>query len=242
MKNLELFHQITWNPFKIFGLTGSFWNINLTIVIFTWVVLLAIFGIILLSKIYLKKDNSIGQYLILSFIKSFKEQVIESLGRFEFKHFAFITSLFIFIFLCNIISVLPFVEEPTIDLNTTLGLGIVSFLYVQINSIMYNGFKAYIKEYFMPFFLLFPVNVIGVLSTIISISFRLFGNISGGAIIANLWRGSIAGAFVLESIGILSGMNLLLTGFFVLFEGFIQAFVFAMLSLTYLAIEVQHEE
>lgn len=242
MKNLELFHQITWNPFKIFGLTGSFWNINLTIVIFTWVVLLAIFGIILLSKIYLKKDNSIGQYLILSFIKSFREQVVESLGRFEFKHFAFITSLFIFIFLCNIISILPFVEEPTIDLNTTLGLGIVSFLYVQINSIMHNGFKAYFKEYFMPFFLLFPVNVIGVLSTIISISFRLFGNISGGAIISGLWRGSIAGAFALESIGILSGMNLLLTGFFVLFEGFIQAFVFAMLSLTYLAIEIQHEE
>lgn|SRR3990167_1347399 len=242
MKNLEFFSQETWNPFAAYGLTGNFWNIRYHTVIFTWVVILAIFVLIFLSRIYLKKENSIGQYLILSFVTSFKDQVTESLGKFEFRHFAFITSLFTFIFLCNIISIFPFIEEPTIDLNTTLGLGITAFLYVQINSILHNGIKTYIKEYFLPFFLFFPVNVIGTLSTIISTSFRLFGNIFGGAIISGLWRGSIAGAILLESVGILSGINLLLTGFFVLFEGFIQAFVFATLSLTYLAIEIQHDE
>jgi F-type H+-transporting ATPase subunit a len=242
MKNLELFSQEVWNPFYSYGLTNNFWNIRYHTVIFTWVVILFIIFLIFLSRLYLKKENSVGQYLILSFISSFKEQIKEGLGIFEYKHFAFITSLFIFIFLCNIISIFPFIEEPTVDLNTTLGLGIVSFAYVQINSIMHNGFRAYFKEYFLPFFLLFPVNVIGTLSTIISISFRLFGNIFGGAIIAGLWRGSIAGAIILETVGILSGMNLLLTIFFVLFEGFIQAFVFSMLSLTYLSIEVQDEE
>ena len=242
MKNLELFGQETYNPFLQFGLTNDFWNINLNTIFHTWAVIVLIFFILFLTKFYLKKDNGVGQYLILSFVKSFKNQVEDSVGRFEFKYFAFITSIFIFIFLSNIISIIPFIEEPTVDLNTTLALGITSFLYVQINSIISNGLKNYIKEYFMPFFLLFPVNVIGTLATIVSMSFRLFGNIGGGAIIISLWHASIGGAILFEFVGIISGMNLLLAGFFVLFEGFIQAFVFSMLSLTYLAMEVQHEE
>jgi F-type H+-transporting ATPase subunit a len=84
-----------------------------------------------------------------------------------------------------------------------------------------------------------PLNVIGKLSSIISISFRLFGNIFGGAIITKLYFGAIGGSIILELLGLLSGLNFLIVAFFTLFEGLLQAFVFAMLTLTYLALSTQ---
>lgn len=97
----------------------------------------------------------------------------------------------------------------------------------------------YIKGFLEPIFLFAPVNIVSSLSTIISMSFRLFGNIFGGAVITHLFHGAIAGILALEILTI--PINILLTFFFVLFEGFIQAFVFSMLTLTYLAVEIQEE-
>jgi F-type H+-transporting ATPase subunit a len=73
-------------------------------------------------------------------------------------------------------------------------------------------------------------------------SFRLFGNIFGGATISNIYFGAIKGSFVLETLGLFSGINIIITLFFGLFEGFLQAFVFTMLSLTYLSIAMAHAE
>ena len=87
-----------------------------------------------------------------------------------------------------------------------------------------------------------PLNLVGKLASIVSISFRLFGNIFGGSIISQIYFGSIKGSLLLETIGILSGVNIAITLFFTLFEGFLQAFVFAMLTLTYLSIGLQSDD
>jgi F-type H+-transporting ATPase subunit a len=148
----------------------------------------------------------------------------------------------VFILICNIISLIPWLEEPSSDLSTTLGLGITSFIYIQAWSIKANGFLGYLKGFLEPFFFLLPLNVIGLFASIISISFRLFGNIFGGFVITKLYLQFIGGKPLLEIIGIVSGLNILLVLFFVLFAGFIQAFVFSMLSLTYLSLAIQKEE
>ena len=140
-----------------------------------------------------------------------------------------------FIVLSNSLSIIPGAEEPTKDINTTLALGLISFLYVQLYAIASNGLWSYIKEFFSPFFLMLPLNVIGKLATIVSMSFRLFGNIFGGSTISAIYFNLIYGAPLYEAIGAFSGINLIIILFFGLFEGVIQAFVFAMLSLTYLA-------
>jgi F-type H+-transporting ATPase subunit a len=80
------------------------------------------------------------------------------------------------------------------------------------------------------------------LATIISISFRLFGNIFGGSIISEIWFGFLGKSIFFELGGILTGVNFLVLGFFGMFEAFLQAFVFTMLTLTYLSIGIQHEE
>jgi F-type H+-transporting ATPase subunit a len=154
--------------------------------------------------------------------------------------------LFFFILYCNLISLIPFLEEPTADLNTTLALGIISFFYINIYSIKKHGLKHYIAEFFKPFFLMFPLHIIGKLASIISISFRLFGNLFGGAVITKIFMGTTGQAptaWYLYAIPLFGSFaSIVISIFFGIFEGFIQAFVFAMLSLTYLSTELASEE
>lgn len=239
MQKFELFEEHFWQPLSKFGLKGAFWNLSPKAIIFTWIVLFILLIVSIIARILIQKKDSFSGFLVLDFVRSFENLITQTLGQYSFKHFAFITSLFIFIVTCNILSLIPWLEEPTADVSTTLALGIISFLYVQMSSIQARGFKGYIKEYFSPFFLLFPLNVIGELAKVVSISFRLFGNIFGGAIISRLWLSAIAGSIIKESLAL--GVNLIIVFFFVLFEGFIQAFVFSMLTLTYLSIAISQD-
>jgi len=242
MQGLDIFQKELWKPFEQFGLTNSFWHLNKETIIHTWVILGIIILLIIAARISLKNEKSIFGHLVISFVKSFKNLIIQSLGVFDFNHFAFIISLFTFILFCNLISLIPWFEEPTSDLSTTLALGITSFLYVQGYSIKVNGLMGYLKGFFEPFFFLLPLNIIGLFATIVSISFRLFGNIFGGVVISKLYLAFLTGSWIREILGIITGINILLILFFVLFAGCIQAFVFSMLSLTYLSLAIQKGE
>ncbi|MEX2437779.1 MAG: FoF1 ATP synthase subunit a [Candidatus Babeliales bacterium] len=239
---LAIFDYHPIQPFKAYGLTTPFWNVNSDTIIYTWIVLGLIFILCLLGRFALRSKDTIASYLVLNFVASFKTMCTQTLPAFNYKHFAFITSLFSFIFLCTSLSFIPWFEEPTRDLNTTLALGIISFSYIQFYAIKTHGFIEYAKDFFTPFFLMFPLNMMGELATIISISFRLFGNILGGSIVSQLYSGMITTGAIWEMLGILSGMNIIVILFFGLFEGLIQSFVFAMLSLTYLSMAISTDE
>ena len=241
MNELDLVEANQWFIGHLFGTTHRFFYITKSTVIYTWLTLLFLAIILFIGRYYLAKKDSIGRFITISFVQFFVDLINQSLPRFSFGHFTFITTTFCFILACNIVSIIPWMEEPTTDLNTTLALGLTAFFYTQWASISAIGLWPYIKEYFSPFFIMFPLHVVGKLATIISISFRLFGNIFGGSIISSIWFGSIKGNFALEVIGLVSGINLLLTIFFGIFEGFLQAFVFGMLSLTYLSLALQEE-
>ncbi len=254
MEGSHLFEQETlWYPLAFLGITSPRTAVNLTTVMNTWVALGVIALLIYVGRRFLKKDNSLGQYLVLSFVRSFIQMIEQSTGTFTYRYFAFITSLFLFIICCNWVALIPTVEEPTKDLNTTLSLGIIAFLYIQKEMIKIHGLKTYLKDYFAPVNIFFPFNIIaglimlplkvlGEVASVISISFRLFGNIFGGAIITTIFQKGVSGSVILNLVGTLFGINLILIGFFILFEGFLQAFVFSILSLTNIAMAVQIEE
>jgi F-type H+-transporting ATPase subunit a len=239
---IESFEQNQVNIGSWFGIESSFLTISLGTIFNTWFILLLLILILLLFRFSLERKKSTLAYILLSATESFMELISQTLGKFIYKHFAFITSLFIFILFCNCIAVIPWTTEPTTDLNTTLALGLVSFFYKEYYAIKTQGLWGYFQEFLRPFFLMLPVNIIGHFSKIISISFRLFGNIFGGSIIMELYRHAIAGSLLLELLGLFSGLNFLILIFFGLFEGIIQAFVFSMLSLTYLALALQEDE
>lgn len=241
MNDLDLVASEQWRPLFAYGFHDPFWSLNSMTLIYTWITLAILFLFLIPIQYALQKKTSILRHLVISAIQYFMDLSEQSIGYFTFKHFSFISTIFWFIFLCNATPIIPWMEEPTKDLNTTLALGIISFLYVQYYAIKEHGFREYMKEYFAPFFVMLPLNVMGKLATVLSLSFRLFGNIFGGSTISHIYFGAMHGSILLESLGILSGMNMIIFIFFGIFEGFLQAYVFTMLTLTYLAIGLHGE-
>jgi F-type H+-transporting ATPase subunit a len=239
MNGAELVETPQWSFASLFGYEEHpLFIANSEVIIHTWIIM-AILALFLACVNFILHHTKLGRYILIQVVSFFVDLTKQSLGVFVYGHCVFAAALFIFIGLCNIAPLIPWLEEPTRDLNTALALGIISFIYVQSVAIQSRGIIPYIKDFFQPIFVMLPLNVIGKLSSIVSISFRLFGNIFGGAIITKLYFSAISGSIILESLGLLTGTNFLITAFFTLFEGLLQAFVFAMLTLTYLSISNQ---
>ena len=219
---------------KLHQLIIPFWGhsitINLEVILMTWIVfaLLIIMGLCASNKksILPRPIQALGE-LIVSLLYELTE---DALGKDLAKTYApLICALFMFLLLSNWLGIIPHLEEPTKDLNTTLGLGIMGFVIAHYAGIKSKGIKAYLKEYFQPIFFMMPLNVIGELAKIVSISFRLFGNIMGGSIII-LVVSYLTYSVVLPPF---------LYAFFGLFVGTIQAFVFTMLTVVYISVQVK---
>jgi F-type H+-transporting ATPase subunit a len=222
------------------GVEHPFFYLNIHTILYTWITLGIIAALLFWGRYFLTKKDSLGKFITISFVQFFMDLLKQSLP-FSFGHFVFITTTFCFVLACNLISIVPGIEEPTKDLNTTLALGLVAFIYTQVAAIQAMGLGNYVKGYFSPFFVMLPLNIVGKLASVVSLSFRLFGNIFGGAIISSIYFSAIKGNLFLEFLGLISGLNLSVTIFFGIFEGFLQAFVFSMLALTYLSIAVHGE-
>lgn len=205
-------------------------TLNLEVVVVTWIVFALIIGLGLFASrkrsLIPRPLQTLGE-LIVSILYGLTE---DALGKELAKTYApLICALFMFLLLSNWIGIIPHFEEPTKDLNTTLGLGIMGFFIAHYAGIKSKGFKEYAKEYFQPIFFMMPLNVIGEIAKIVSISFRLFGNIMGGAIII-LVVSYLTYSLILPPF---------LYAFFGLFVGTIQAFVFTMLTVVYISVQVK---
>jgi F-type H+-transporting ATPase subunit a len=224
MEELGKIHQL------IIPVFGHNIALNLEVIVMTWIVffVLIVFGFFTTWKRdLLPKPMQVLGELIISQLYELTE---DALGREKSKTYApLICALFMFLLLSNWIGIVPHLEEPTKDLNTPLSLGIMGFVLAHFAGIKTKGFKEYSKEYFQPIFFMMPLNVIGELAKVVSISFRLFGNIMGGSIII-LVVSHLTYSFVLPP---------LLNAFFGLFVGAIQAFVFTMLTLVYVSVQVK---
>ena len=238
MDNNNILTGPQWQPLLQYGFTHPFWTLHTETLIGTCVVTALVIILSLYANYALQKKRSISKFLILKYVDGFKGLLQQTLQSAPLGHLSFIGSLFIFIVFCNSISLIPYVQEPTKDLNTTLALGLISFLYVQYYAIKHQGILGYLSEFTHPFFLMLPLNVIGKITSIVSLSFRLFGNIFGGYIITHLCLQAVETSTITQCLGMFSGFNLLLSLLFGLFEGVIQAFVFSMLTLTNLSMEI----
>ena len=224
MEELGKIHQLI---FPVFGYNIA---LNLEVIVMTWIVIFVLIGFGFFTtwkRDLLPKPMQVLGELIISQIYALTE---DALGREKSKTYApLICALFMFLLLSNWIGIVPHLEEPTKDLNTPLSLGLMGFVLAHYAGIKNKGIKEYCKEYFQPIFFMMPLNVIGELAKVVSISFRLFGNIMGGSIII-LVVSYLAYSIVLPP---------LLNAFFGLFVGAIQAFVFTMLTLVYISVQVK---
>jgi F-type H+-transporting ATPase subunit a len=205
-------------------------TINLEVLVMTWIVFVVLIALGLFATrkkaILPRPIQTLGE-LIVAGLYGLTE---DALGKELAKTYApLVCALFMFLLVSNWLGIIPHLEEPTKDLNTTLGLGLMGFVIAHYAGIKSKGFKAYAKEYFQPIFFMMPLNVIGELAKIVSISFRLFGNIMGGSIII------LVVSYLVYSVA----LPPFLYAFFGLFVGTIQAFVFTMLTVVYISVQVK---
>lgn len=174
-----------------------------------------------LEGIYEFLDSTIGQIL----------------GTWKKKYYTFFATLFMFIFVSNIITffpvpwfstksgilkIYPAFRAPTADLNTTVCLAlIVTFLFVSTN-IKNNGIIGYLKGFADPTPVILPLNIIGEFAKPLNISMRLFGNMFAGMVIMGL-------IYMAVPYFIPAALHL----YFDLFAGMVQSFVFVTLSMVY---------
>ena len=223
MDELGKIHQLII-PF--FGHNLTF---NLEVIVMTWIVivLLIVFGFLATRNrgIMPRRIQIVGELFVSMLYDLTEDSLGEKLAK---KYAPLIFALFLFLMVSNWLGIIPHLEEPTKDLNTPLSLGIMGFFVAHYVGIKEKGWKAYLSTYFEPFFFMLPLNIIDVFSKVVSISFRLFGNIMGGSIII------LVVSYLTYSIMLPPLLNL----FFGLFVGTIQAFVFTMLTVTYISLQV----
>lgn len=225
-----------------------FGGINILTVGNTVVVVLILWAILYLAMRRVAWVPGRSQAALETVLEGFDALVTASIGASKEvnRHFLpLIISLFVYIFLCNSILLipLPYIEKPTTDLNCTLAMGLMVVFYSIYNGFRFHGVSGFLAEMAGPMWphegkftmaalpnklsalFFFPLHIVEELSRIISISFRLFGNITGGAIVITVVTSLTYGLFV----------PLPMFAFFLIFEAAIQAFVFSMLSLMYIA-------
>jgi len=183
-------------------------------------------SIIIHFKIKDFKEKPRGfQNIIELIVQSMDNFVTTSMGE-KYAYFGnWFFGVFTFIILSNYSGLLA-LRPPTASLGTTLALGLSTFGLIHFMGIFKNG-KGYFKEFFEPMPLMFPLNVIGDLAIPISLSFRLFGNILGGLIVLSLMYGLFP--FILRF-----GVPAFAHMYFDLFAGGLQAFIFTILSMTFI--------
>lgn len=181
-----IFEHKVIRPFDFFGLTSDFWALNIDILIATWIAMALLLVLAIIGRKYLNQELSPLSVAYEKTISFFITMCKDSFPVFNYYYFAFITSLFFFTFSCCLVGVIPFVHEATADINTTFALGLTSFLYIQYQKIKVHGILGYLKEFTEPFFILAPIHVVGELSKIASMSFRLYGNVLGGGVILSM--------------------------------------------------------
>lgn len=133
-------------------------------------------------------------------------------------------SIFLFIFTSSILSVFG-LRAPTADFATTGAFALATFVLMIAMGIRHKKGK-YLKSFFEPYFIFFPLNLIGELAKPISLSFRLFGNMLSGTIILTLY-------YSLTPIFVQIGIPAFFHAFFDVFFGSIQTYIFVIISQMY---------
>ena len=202
----------------------EFVSLNYTVV-YTWLVmaLLVIGSWLATRRLSAGRNMSRWQNLLEIIVGGINNQIREVSQQEPARYLPFIGTLFLFVVTSNLLAVVPGFHAPTASLSTTAALAICVLVAVPFYGIANQGLRGYLKLYVQPTPLMLPFNVIGELSRTLALAVRLFGNMMSGAKIAAILL-AIAPLFfpiLMNALGLLTGL--------------IQAYIFAILALVYIA-------
>jgi F-type H+-transporting ATPase subunit a len=203
-----------------------------THVVYSWVLM----AILIIAGALATKTISMipgkAQNLFEVIVSGIEEFMVETVGEEGRWLFPLAATIFLYIFIGNLIGIVPGFFPPTANLNTTASCAIVEVVFTHVIGVKYHG-AAYIKHFMGPVWwmapLIFIIEIIGHLARVLSLSFRLFGNMMGHEIVLAILFG-LAGAFF-------APLPIMALGIFV---SFVQGFVFFLLSIIYFSGAMEH--
>jgi len=201
-------------------------------VIYSWVVMVLLIVFCYMPMKAMTMVPTKAQNLLEVIISGIEEFMITVTGEEGRWLFPLAATVFIYILTCNLVGLIPGFYPPTASLNTTASCALVVVIFTHIIGVKYHG-VAYVKHFMGPVWwmvpLIFPIEVIGHVARILSLSFRLFGNMMGHELVLGILF-FLAGAFF-------APLPIMALGIFV---AFVQAFVFFLLTIMYFTGAMEH--
>jgi F-type H+-transporting ATPase subunit a len=201
-------------------------------VTYSWLIMLILLGLGLLASRQVSLVPKGAQNVFELIISSLEEFMVEITGEEGRSFFPYIATLFLFILSCNLIGLLPGFYSPTANINTPLSMALCTFIYTHYLGVKYHGAK-YIKHFLGPVPamapLFFPIELVGHSARVLSLTFRLFGNIFGEDLVLLILL-FLAGKF-------LAPLPMM---FLAVFTSTVQAFIFTLLAIMYFAGSIEH--
>ena len=207
-------------------------TVNATLV-WTWVVMAVLVTAAWALSRGLKTDGTLtrGQNVLEAVVSLIMEQIDAVMdGQRSVPVLPFVGTLFLFILVANVLNILPGYIAPTSSLSTTLALALSVFVAVPFYGVWRHGLRGYLRHYAEPSLLILPFTLLGELSRTLALAVRLFGNMMSGTVLAALLL-SLAPLFfpaIMQAFGLLIGV--------------IQAYIFAMLAMVYIASAIRVQD
>jgi len=174
--------------------------------------------------------------------------VSQNVGDAAWKYVPFIVTIATYLAVANLVGLVG-LRPPTTDINITVALTLVTLTYIMMIGMFTKGFWKYLKDTYMGnvpklmLILFIPMNIVGELSKIISLSFRLFGNIVSGALLLGLVSQLFVWLFALMPIiGWIPSLLLpFFNAYFDIFAGLMQTFIFCTLAMMWIKSATEKE-
>lgn len=219
-------------PDSIIFWQSGFIKVNATLV-FSWLTML----ILVLISMRVTRQLSVRpeqmsrwQHSLEVIIETLRSQISDASLQAAEPFLPFIGTLFLFIATANFLEIVPGISSPAGSLSTAAALAICVFFAVPFFGIRNRGLWSYLKHYIEPTPLMLPFNIISEVSRTVSLAVRLFGNVMSTSLLVAILLSIMPLFFpiVMEAFGLLVGL--------------IQAYVFAVLSMVYIASDMRSQK
>ena len=238
----ELYERFAGTMVDIFGNFGNLIT-ETTVSLFAVTLILIVLAII--GGRGLKKRPGRLQVVTEKLVGMVYGLVEDTMGKHNLKFAPYIGTLFLSSIIGSLIGMTYVFRSATADISVTLAWALVTTGMVWYNNIKNFGFGTWLKGFTEPIAVMTPMNIVSEIAQPLSMAFRHFGNVAGGSVLTSLiyaalatlssllfgWMGDLIGSIPFMQVGIPAVLSL----YFDLFSGFVQAFVFCLLTMIYVA-------
>lgn len=226
---------------NIFTMKNFITQTTITLFVVTIALIIAAYAV---TRKITKRPGRI-QVLIEKVVTMLYNMVESTMGKHNLKFAPYIGTLFVSSIFGSVLGMTQIFRSSTADLSVTMAWALVTTGMVWYNNIKNFGLKTWLKGFTEPIFIMTPMNIISEIASPLSLAFRHFGNVAGGSVLTGLIYSALALlsnvvlGWIPGAIGQIpffqAGIPAFLSLYFDLFSGFVQALVFSLLTMVYVA-------